>query len=94
MNRFTCVITLLLVWVSGHAEVSNAVLNKLNPDSREDVLQVLSEANEIGLPLVPLERKIMEGLAKGKSGAEIVKALEYRFSIMMEIKSENPAVTS
>jgi hypothetical protein len=62
-------------------------LDNMDPEAREKIQQLLDRAEELDLPVEMLERKIMEGLAKEKSGLRIAAALESRLNSMIQASS-------
>ncbi len=60
----------------------------LDPKTESAIQYILEKAEAQGHSKELLERKIQEGLAKGKSSSQILKALEQRFLKLQEISSE------
>ncbi|MFC1586071.1 hypothetical protein ACFL5V_11025 [Fibrobacterota bacterium] len=65
----------------------SAELDGFNPVLRGQLREIFQNAEMNGLPLDPLRHKIREGIAKGKSGEEIVKALRFRYESMIQVDS-------
>jgi len=87
-------IVLWLLFCASFSQGLQRALNQVNPSARETILEILERAQSNGIPAAFLENKVLEGVAKGKSEEQIIKAMEIRAARLNSIHSKQPAIQS
>jgi hypothetical protein len=69
------VLVLLAIIVATGASAQDSRLERLDPQTRADVVGIVDSARGVGLPAEPLIQRALEGATKGATGARIVSAV-------------------
>ena len=93
MKNPVYIISISFLLTLSYSGITTLELEKLGPETHNKVVKLLDEAGKKGLPVHMLENKVREGLAKEKSGEEIIKALQQRLKHMSQAASNKTGIS-
>jgi hypothetical protein len=85
-------VVMMLACAAFAGDMASELRTAFGPKGADSIVAALDAARESGIPVVTLENKVREGIAKGKAYRKIIEAVNVRAACIAQVKKNHAGV--